>query len=196
MFKTLFPILLLEEQLSNNTFFEIQEELDQISNNLTFSLNPEDDTGGLQISDEGIQKTNDILERYNLVKLKKEVLRCTDLYLKETNTVPKVEVKTVMSNMTLLPPGKDSTKHMHSPDFLVAVYYYKTPENSGNIRLYNPLPYLEFQKDTVIDIVPTEGKLLVFPGWLFHEVLKNNSDSIRHSVAITMQIYGETNETL
>jgi uncharacterized protein (TIGR02466 family) len=93
--------------------------------------------------------------------------------------------------MTSLSPNAESTKHMHLPSCLVAVYYHKTPENGGNIRLYSPIQHHEFQKETIVDILPVQGKILVFPGWLYHEVLKNNSDSIRYSIAITMQVYEE-----
>ena len=189
MFKLLFPTLVLEEQLTGDALHGVTEELDQLLTHLKFNLDPEDDTGSLYMSDEGIKRTNDLISRYNLTKLNSEIMRCANMYIKETNTIPKTEFKTFMSIMTSLEPGADSTKHMHQPSCLVVVYYHKTPDNCGNIRFYNPIQHPEFQKDLTIDIVPSPGKILVFPGWLYHEVLKNNGDSVRHSIAITMQVY-------
>jgi uncharacterized protein (TIGR02466 family) len=189
MFKSLFPTLVLEEQLEGEVFSRVSSEIDRTLENLKFILDPEDDTGGLYMSDEGIKRTNNLIDRYNLRNLNSEIMRCANKYLDETNTVPKAEFKIFMSIMTSLSPGADSTKHMHQPGCLVAVYYHKTTTDCGNIRIYNPSKYVEFQKDKFIDIVPTEGKILVFPGWLYHEVLKNNSNITRYSIAITMQVY-------
>lgn len=191
MFRPLFPTLLLEEQLSGETLTSVTSEIDLALTNLNFSLNPEDDTGDLYISDEGISYSNNLLNRYNLKTLNFEIMRCVNMYLEETNTIPKVELKTYVAVMTLLKPGAESVKHMHQPSCVVAVYYHKAPTNCGNIRLYSPIQHVEFQKETIIDIVPEHGKILIFPGWLWHEVLKNNSDSIRHSIAITIQVYKE-----
>lgn len=189
MFKTLFPTLLLEEQISGETLDSVSLEIDAVLENLSFSLNPEDDTGQLYISDEGISCSNDLISRYNLTKLNSEIMQCVNRYLKETNTIPKTQLKNYVAVMTSLGPGATSTKHVHQPSCLIVVYYHKTPLDCGNIRLYSPIQHSEFQKEPIVDIVPTQGKILVFPGWLYHEVLKNNSDSVRYSIAITMQVY-------
>ena len=189
MFKFLFPTIILEEQLAGSVFTSVQNELDEVLPNLQFSLYSVDDTGGLMMSDEGVQTTNNIIERYNLTNLEVEIIRCANKYLKETNTIAKVDFKITTSMMTLLPPQAVSTSHMHLSSCLVVVYYYKTPDHGGNLRLFNPSSTLEFHKDEYVDIVPTEGKLIVFPGWLYHQVLKNNSNLVRRSIAITIQIY-------
>jgi len=189
MFKSLFPTLVLEEQLAEESHVRVSSEIDRTLKNLKFILDPEDDTGSLYISDEGIKDTNNLIDRYNLTNLNSEITRCTYKYLKKINILPKAEFKILMSVMTLLSPGADSIKHMHQPGCLVAVYYHKTEADSGNIRIYNPSKYSEFQKDKFIDIVPKQGKILIFPGWLYHEVLKNNSDSTRYSISVTIQIY-------
>jgi len=189
MFKTLFPTLLLEEQLSGETLTNVTSEIDMALDKLSFCLNPEDNTGELYISDEGITSSNDVISRYNLSKLHFEVMRCVDMYLKETHTIPKTKLKTYIAVMTALKPSAESTKHVHQPSCLVVVYYHKVPADCGNIRLYNPIQYSEFQKEIIVDIVPTQGKILVFPGWLYHEVLKNNSNDTRYSIAITIQVY-------
>lgn len=189
MFRSLFPTFVLEDQLTGDSLVRVTQELDFLLENLKFSIDPEDDTGELLISDEGIKETNNIVSRYNLQHLDAEIKRCAEIYLKETNTVTDVECKIFISVMTLLKPGGISTKHMHQSDCLVAVYYHKTPINSGKIRLYTPLQYTEFQKELSVDITPCQGKILLFPGWLYHEVLKNESDDTRLSIAITMQVY-------
>jgi hypothetical protein len=197
MFKSLFPTLLLDEQLSGDVLSDITSEIDTALPHLNFFLKTEDDTGELYISDEGIASSNDVMSRYNLSKLYFEVMRCVDKYLKEIKICSKVELKTHVAVMTSLGPGAESVKHAHHPSCLVVVYYHKAIPEAGNIRLYTPNQYNEFQKETFVDIVPEQGKILVFPGWLYHEVLKNNSDSTRHSIAITIQVYEDlSNENI
>lgn len=192
--KLIFPTLILEEQLTGSVFNNVSEELDQVLQTLKFSLNLDDDTGGLEISDEGISDTNDIINRYNLKYLKNEIMRCAKTYLSKVDVNFEVTLKPIVAVMTRLQPEKDSVRHSHLPTSLVVVYYHRVPENSGNIRLHTPVQYLEYQKEQYVDIVPATGKLLIFPGWLHHEVLKNNSSESRYSIAITLQICKEANE--
>jgi len=79
--------------------------------------------------------------------------------------------------------------HVHPGAQWSGVYYIKTPENCGHIWFTDPcgerhmdLPIMadKQQKPThywrEVHYAPIEGRLIMFPGWLTHEVAHNMSD--------------------
>jgi len=72
-------------------------------------------------------------------------------------------------------PGEYNKWHQHFPDGESCVLYIKVPKNSGDIV---------FRKDTEhLTITPKEGMIIIFPGWLEHQVLENKSSDTRISLA-------------
>ena len=81
--------------------------------------------------------------------------------------------------------------HSHSNSLWSGVYYVKAPQNCGKINLYDPRPQAHcvhhFTKTkemsplnfTKISFEPKDGKCLIFPGWLQHNVEPNMSDEDR-----------------
>ena len=89
--------------------------------------------------------------------------------------------------------------HIHPGSFLSGVLYLKVPENSGNIKFYNPDPF-EHQLIPVnkysrefpgsYSIVPTVGKLIFFPSYFSHSVTQNlteEQDDRRISVSFNLR---------
>jgi len=91
-----------------------------------------------------------------------------------------------------------NTEHCHPECDLAAVYYIKTPKDSGKIYMNNPVPQaLMHQKlrKTKLNVYSqhlffdvAESSLFIFPGWLFHGVEANNSDEDRISMAFNIDI--------
>ena len=91
-----------------------------------------------------------------------------------------------------------NTEHCHPECDLAAVYYIKTPKDSGKIYMNNPIPQAlmnqklrktklnVYSQHLFFDI--SEGSLFIFPGWLFHGVESNNSDEDRISMAFNINI--------
>ena len=77
-----------------------------------------------------------------------------------------------------MPPGAVTTMHTHDDDdeLLSAVYYVYTPENSGNLILY--------QGEKKIEVIPKAGNFVFFKPGLRHEVSMNNSKNHRLSIGI------------
>jgi hypothetical protein len=71
------------------------------------------------------------------------------------------------------------------------VYYIKATGNEGNLRLINPLTHDKFVGDLDFEITPITGKLVLFPGWLKHQVLQNNSTNERISLAFNLELFNE-----
>ena len=95
--------------------------------------------------------------------------------------------------------GNYNKRHVHMDPgiFLCGVYYVKAPENSGNIRFFDPRgPLMGSMQDHNYFfgghahqfITPKEGLLLFFPSWLEHDVEPNNSDEDRISIAFNVVV--------
>jgi uncharacterized protein (TIGR02466 family) len=90
-------------------------------------------------------------------------------------------------------PHNASNKiHDHANCLFSGVYYVKTPENCGNLTLYDPREPRTFYKPAVqnytaytadaIAHVAEAGLLLIFPSWLRHGVEPNLSHEDRVSI--------------
>lgn len=88
--------------------------------------------------------------------------------------------------------------HNHPKSIISGSYYLKTPKNCGNIILYHPCNQMSVDWDPVIkqynhlnsttwNIPVEEGKLILFPSWLYHSVSPNlNKKEERISLAFNI----------
>lgn len=89
--------------------------------------------------------------------------------------------------------------HSHTPYngvFLSGVFYVKTPENCGNLRLYDPrinicdsldMRYYN-NGDTYQFYEPKENRLIIFPSWIQHMVEPNQSNEERISISFNILV--------
>ena len=99
--------------------------------------------------------------------------------------------KLTRSWMSRQNPGKNLDVHAHGGIAFAAVYYVNVPENSGDLLLLDPRGGVNWFNETggtnssVIyhRIKPKAGNLVVFPGFLLHEVETNKSNLVRMSIA-------------
>lgn len=95
--------------------------------------------------------------------------------------------------------GSNHPKHLHSQCTLSGIFYLKIPEGSSNITFYPNQPFKDFFdymyaiKDPTnwyslqsTTYVPQPGMLLIWPAWLYHEVVPNNSEEPRTSVVFNL----------
>ena len=92
-------------------------------------------------------------------------------------------------------PGGYNKSHIHPNSHFSGVYYIKAPKNSGNIVFNEPKPGAHMVmprrkpgkppshlwKEVHVD--PLEGRIVMFPSWLWHGVEPNESNDIRISVS-------------
>jgi len=94
-------------------------------------------------------------------------------------------------------PGSYNQRHSHDPHsgtFLSGVFYVKCPESSGNIRLFDPRPNIQSAPDmryyngadTYHWFPAIPNTLIMFPGWLEHEVEINKSTEERISISFNI----------
>ena len=104
----------------------------------------------------------------------------------------------IIGNMwaNINPPGGYNRPHIHPNSHFSGVYYIKAPQNSGDIVFNDPrsgahMIMPERIKDSKppshlwreVRINPLEGRLIMFPSWLWHCVEPNGSNDIRISVS-------------
>jgi len=86
---------------------------------------------------------------------------------------------TSTKNKQFIPP------HTHRGKDMSGVYYLQTNGKDGNLNLYNPITaldttyYIKNKKD--VSIIPEEGQLILFPSWLLHGTVTNETQSNRIS---------------
>ena len=87
--------------------------------------------------------------------------------------------------------------HTHSPDFFSGVWYLRVPEHSGGICFMNPVHantynYHNFFADDCFQDSATyycrDNDLIMFPSYVEHLVMPNESDEERISVAFNFNL--------
>ena len=93
--------------------------------------------------------------------------------------------------------------HMHPGHIMSAVYYVQTATDSGNLVLSSPhglmdyaLPYKLIKNPTQFNgtrytVMPKDGDLVCFPGWINHSVGENLSEHTRISIAFNGNLGGK-----
>ena len=102
-----------------------------------------------------------------------------------------------MGNMwaNINPPGGMNRPHIHPNSHFSGVYYIKAPKDCGQIVFNDPrtlshmimptrikeTPPSHLWREVRVD--PLEGRMIMFPSWLWHSVEPNESNDIRISVS-------------
>lgn len=131
--------------------------------------------------------------------------RDNDLENEITDSLPQLETRKLkdikVSTMWLNINGAESYNQPHTHDpfgniALSGVFYIKTPENSGNIRFFDPRGIITDAIDmkyynastSWFEITPYENLLIIFPSWLYHSVGVNQSIQDRISISFNIKI--------
>jgi len=93
------------------------------------------------------------------------------------------------------PPGGYNRPHVHPNSAYSGVYYIKTSPNCGELVCNDPRPGIQTCMPArrkgeppkylwrEVRITPKEGRIIIFPAWLWHCVEPNKSDDARISVS-------------
>ena len=91
--------------------------------------------------------------------------------------------------------GGYNRPHIHPNSLFSGVYYVKSQPNSGKLVCNDPRPGIQTNMPTrkkgqppkhlwrEVHLEPKEGRILMFPAWLWHCVEPNESNDIRISVS-------------
>ena len=157
---------------------------------------------GRKISNYGGWQSNQININYCKSETLKEIIIRSLCHLEP---IFKNVSMNVQGWMNINGPGNFNVKHDHPRSNLSGVLWIKTPKNSGNLvftspQLFNKFQELcnytdEFKYDTKSYMTyyfpPTEGRILLFPSSLEHEVEENKSNEDRISYSFNIKLINE-----
>ena len=161
----------------------------------------DEDPIGRKISNRGGWQANQITIQKDRSELLKEII---------TNSVSKLPIlegvyAAVEGWKNINQPGNFNVKHNHPRSNLSGVLWIKTPKNSGNLVFTSPNFFNRYEElDSYTKefkynsnsymtyyFRPMEGRLLIFPSSLEHEVKENKSNEDRISYSFNIKLIHE-----
>ena len=151
--------------------------------------------------DKGVSKTNvkgwhsttDMHTKPEYSQLVTELMRMQ----KEIYDNEHLDRHAILGNMwaNINPPGGMNQPHIHPNSLFSGVYYVKSQPKAGRLKIYDPRPGIQLIMPTRksgdpgrdmwrdANIEPIEGRIVMFPSWLWHAVEPNDSNELRISVS-------------
>ena len=149
-----------------------------------------------------LEKTRESSQKSNIGGFQSDDLKYPMFRRKIYENIPRIEGKElpnvkIWEWVNINRRGDSNMRHNHFGRgiFMSGIYYVKTPENSGNIRFYDPRGSMHMALEDydyyygVADyqyVIPEPGLCLFFPNWLDHAVEENKSDEDRISIAFNV----------
>jgi uncharacterized protein (TIGR02466 family) len=211
------PIMATPLLIGKSDLVSIREELNALSYSLRDNLKEgslvsEEWDQGIKSSNKedfyksGVTSFNSIEDLFHKPEWKNVSDFIFDFSKTMINTVNPNNKKMNIINMwtTIYPPGAFVPEHVHSSSYLSGVFYSKAPKNCGDIVFHDPswvaktmfmhtnMPTFP-NVETKHSISPEEGLMVIFPSWLPHRSLPNNSTEDRIIVSFNIGFLDETN---
>lgn len=193
---TLWPTTILEVDYAN----QFQKSIDDIIESVEFVPAPAEwgRTHKVSKSDNGGYWNDDVISKYNLHDLDYEIHNLAREYCNIIKGGFTTYRRT--SWFTLFERGDYAHVHNHSSSSISGCYYYKTNGEDGNIFFTTPVSQMSTNPTYITEgsrnVFQTNiGKMLLFPGWLNHGVMTNETEEKRISLAFNIEFnYLENNE--
>jgi hypothetical protein len=138
---------------------------------------------------------------YSTVSVKNEWLlnsHFSNFIVQKANDLTKANMQMSKIWVNINPEGAFQQRHMHPEYDIAGTYYIFCPITSGDITFYNPSPVVEafqvlrpFYQFTHTH-TPVEGDLLLWPGYIQHEVSYNYSNAVRISISFCLTAISKT----
>jgi uncharacterized protein (TIGR02466 family) len=134
--------------------------------------------------------SSNFITQYNCNNFTNEIIKHVYAYMAELNSKCTKPFKIQSSWFTKTEPGEYTRSHNHGYADISGAYYIQTNGNDGNLTFISPTPTLSSTVfaslgDTV-SYKPDIGKIILFPGWLYHSVNENDTDTTRISVSFNI----------
>ena len=151
------------------------------------------DPGVSKTNYKGWHSTTNMANKPEYQQLVKELLKMQEEIFDNEHLDRSSRLGNMWANIN--PPGGMNQPHIHPNALFSGVYYIKSPVKSGRLKIYDPRPGVQFimpirkpgnpGKDLwrEANIDPVEGRIIMFPAWLWHAVEENQSNDIRISVS-------------
>lgn len=155
------------------------------------------DPQGVQISNRGGWQSHDDLNRRSefssFIGFVEETLGQVKEFL---NIADDVTLRVFACWMNINNRGHFNDLHVHSNSVFSGVYYVKIPEGCGGIRFFDPNPIricfhppyktIDPKNCFTHEYDPLAGRILIFPGYVPHDVAENRADDVRVSMSFNV----------
>jgi|TARA_B100001113_G_C21065879_1_gene603369 uncharacterized protein (TIGR02466 family) len=170
-----------------DNFDEIQSEITTAVKEVEFGM--KGDWGATHFLSDPTFKDNFIIKN-DLNFLRDQIVYHLDHYMKAIG-FPHTNGYIGSSWISLFKKGNYGHCHHHGTSDVSGVYYYKTDGSDGNIYFENPTPAMtsSFCYKGLCEreqIVPSNGLLAFFPGWLMHGITTNQTNHDRMSLSFNI----------
>jgi uncharacterized protein (TIGR02466 family) len=180
----------------------VSDEIKKYISNVPYSKHD----SNIKLSDE-----KHILDQPILKPLRDEILREFNYYVNDVLQIDSQDLtwELTTSWTTKSDPGDSSDVHNHRNSLISGVVYLETNPESGTItfnefnnnRLFYQMIDLKFKSFNIYNSslwgVPPENYMMIFfPSVLFHQVAKNMSNQVRHSLAFNFFPKGKLGDYL
>ena len=129
--------------------------------------------------------SENVIEQYNLNHLKNHINEHLNFYLDEIRYTRNIKYR-MESWIAVFNPDDYGHQHDHGSADISGVYYYKSNGADGDIIFYNPTVQADVSttlRGKTWRHQPQAGKMLMFPGYLRHEVQRNQTSETRISLS-------------
>jgi len=186
-----FPIFVYQNFIEEKNYISIKNDINNLINNHQSEINVIPQWScNTKSTFESKNIDNKLL---NIDNLKKSIYSHTENYFKtwEFSKDLSCKINGIWFNIA----GKNEYQefHHHHDNLFSGVIYIQSPPNSGEIEFLNPLSSeailmkksIKFTQ--IYKIAPIESMILLFPSWLHHRVLPNNSPQDRISISFNIK---------
>ena len=177
-----------------NEYDEIQSELESCIEKIEFGMVP--GWGSTHWLSDPTFSSN-LVSDFNLDKFSTEIDIHVKNYCQSVGYRPKdgteLKYRIVSSWFALFKKGIYAHIHNHGESDIAGVYYFKKSGDDGNLFFCTPNKAIDSSvllKTGRMVVNPTEGELILFPGWLDHGVQTNDTDDERVSVSFNIRFEG------
>ncbi len=135
---------------------------------------------------------HDILSEIKLHDLRQEITTAVKEYAESCGVV--LNNMRIDSWINYFEPGNYEAEHNHFGNFISGVYYVQAMPDTGNFEFYEPAKQKSMWNSLYTNIKnssfyqPKTGKMLLFPSFLDHSMLRNMSASTRISIAFNVTL--------
>ena len=177
-----------------NEYDEIQSELESCIEEIEFGM--VSGWGSTHWLSDPTFNSN-LVSDFNLDKFATEIDIHVKNYCQSVGYRPKdgteLKYRIISSWFALFKKGNYAHIHNHGQSDIAGVYYFKKSGDDGNLFFCTPNKAIDSSvllKTGRMVVNPTEGELLLFPGWLDHGVQTNDTDDERVSVSFNIRFEG------
>lgn len=144
------------------------------------------------VSDPSFSKN--LIQEFNLIDFQQEIISNASRYMNEIgNNTSNFDFDIFESWMTVTHKGQFSPRHEHGAADISGTFYLQTDNTDGQIYFSTPVKQCQSSRcfsgtHPDLSLPPSDGMIVLFPGWLEHGVSCQTTDSTRIGIAFNISV--------